>query len=250
MCACGPKTPCARVIVGDRGEGDHGGMPDGGPLARTHCLTLVHAPVQGNSSSGDIIVHTLQWGPVQIYNTTLTCRAVAVANGTSPPLVTPAAPPPVTLVAETALQLLWGIQILGQLQPSTIILARDMAVPADTWPKGLLVNKSMVLAGLPPPAQRTLLDLYQVGYEGCGREAWGSRSVDLGQSNSDMRVFARSHLYPCYSLLFSQQLLGHTSAAPYWTCGSILRWSKSIAVDKGVGGLGFSRVSEAAGTKT
>ena len=156
------QTICVQVIVGDRGEGDHGGMPDGVPLARTHCLTLVHAPVQGNSSSGDIIVHTLQWGPVQIYNTTLTCRAVAVANGTSPPLVTPAAPPPVTLVAETALQLLWGIQILGQLQPSTITLARDMSVPADSWPQGLVVNKSMVLAGLPPPAPRTLLDLYQV----------------------------------------------------------------------------------------
>ena len=46
-----------------------------------------------------------------------------------------------------------------------------MSVPADTWPKGLLVNRSMVLTGLPPPAPRTLLDLYQVrlrvGVSGC-----------------------------------------------------------------------------------
>ena len=89
-----------------------------------------------------------------IYNTTLTCGVVAPGAGS------PA--PPVTLVAETAGQLLAGIQLLGQLQPFTITLARDMSVPADTWPKGLRVNRTMVLAGLPPPAPRTLLDLYQV----------------------------------------------------------------------------------------
>ena len=65
-------------------------------------------------------------------------------------------------MAETAGQLLTGIQLLGQLQPFTITLARDMSVPADSWPKGLRVNRSMVLAGLPPPGPRTLLDLYKV----------------------------------------------------------------------------------------
>ena len=129
------------------------------------------SPVQGNNSSGDIVINTLQWGLVQIYNTTLTCgAAVAAANSTTP--VTLVAPP-VTLVAETALQLLWGIRVLGKLQPSTIILPRDMAVPADTWPKGLLVNRSMVLTGLSPPAQRTILDLYQVR-SGGRRSGWWS----------------------------------------------------------------------------
>ena len=103
----------------------------------------------------DLWIQLLQWGPVKIYNTTLTCGAAA-ANDTS-------TSPPVTLVAETSAQLLQGIQLLGRLQPFTITLARDMRVPADTWPgEGLLVNRSMVLAGLPPPAPRTLLDLYQV----------------------------------------------------------------------------------------
>ena len=109
----------------------------------------------------------LQWGPVQIYNTTLTCGAAAASNAA-------ATPPPVTLVAETAQQLLRGIQLLGQLQPSTITLARDMSVPADTWPKGLVVNRSMVLTGLPPPAPRVLLDLYQV--------RWGAGSAHLSTS--------------------------------------------------------------------
>ena len=122
---------------------------------------LCHACVQGNSSSGDVIITQLQWGPVQIYNTTLTCQAPA-ATGSD------VTPPPVTLVAETAAQLLLGIQLLGQLQPSTITLARDMSVPADTWPKSLMVNRSLVLAGLPPPAPRTLLDMYQVGHGRAG----------------------------------------------------------------------------------
>ena len=93
-----------------------------------------------------------------MYNTTLTCRPVASSgSGADVP------PPPVNLVAETPAQLLLGIQLLGQLQPSTITLARDMSVPADSWPgSDLLVDKSLVLAGLPPPAPRTLLDLYQV----------------------------------------------------------------------------------------
>ena len=116
--------------------------------------------VQGNISGGDIIIQQLQWGPVQVYNTTMTCRpAAGTASGA-------AITPPVNLVAETAQQLLWGIRLLGQLQPSTITLARDMSVPADTWPTGLMVNRSMVLTGLPPPAPRTLLDLYQVRLRG------------------------------------------------------------------------------------
>ena len=107
----------------------------------------------GNSSGSTFVIQLLQWGPVEIYNTTLTCAQVADS---------PAAPP-LTLVAETAQQLLQGIRLLGQLQPSTITLARDMSVPADSWPgSDLLVDKSLVLAGLPPPAPRTLLDLYQV----------------------------------------------------------------------------------------
>ena len=94
---------------------------------------------------------------MQVYNTTLTCRPVASSgSGADVP------PPPVNLVAETPAQLLLGIQLLGQLQPFTITLARDMSVPADTWPTGLKVNRSMVLTGLQPPAPRTLLDLYQV----------------------------------------------------------------------------------------
>ena len=105
-------------------------------------------------------IHQLVWGAVQMYNTTITCTEEAVAGSGS---VGSGATPPVTLVAETAAQLQWGIQVLGQLQPFTITLARDMSVPADSWPHGLVVNKSMVLAGLPPPSQRTLLDLYQVG---------------------------------------------------------------------------------------
>ena len=124
-------------------------------------------PVQGINSSSDLIIMQLQWGSVQIYNTSLTCTVSGSATST----VAGSRGPPVTLVAETSQQLLLGIQLLGQLQPFTIMLARDMGVPVDGWPKGLLVNKSMVLAGLPPPAPRTLRDLYQ------GRhrvELWGA----------------------------------------------------------------------------
>ena len=108
----------------------------------------------------------MQWGPVQVYNTTLTCRPAdaAAASGA-------AGTPPVNFVGETPAQLLQGIQLLGQLQPFTITLARDMSVPADTWPTGLLVNMSMVLTGLPPPAPRTLVDLYQVRRWGEGAQA-------------------------------------------------------------------------------
>ena len=130
------------------------------------CLLWPCLPVQVNASSGDIVIQQLLWGPVQMLNTTLTC--MAVAGGAV------ATAPPVTLVAETAQQLLRGIQLLGQLQPSTITLARDMSVPADTWPKGLVVNRSMVLTGLPPPAPRVLLDLYQV--------RWGAGSAHLSTS--------------------------------------------------------------------
>ena len=112
---------------------------------------------------------------MQVYNTTLTCRpAAAAASGA-------AGTPPVNLVAETPAQLLQGIQLLGQLQPFTITLARDMSVPADTWPTGLRVNRSMVLTGLQPPAPRTLLDLYQVRRwgEGVHNEVF-QRVQDLG----------------------------------------------------------------------
>ena len=128
---------------------------------------------QGNNTgrnSSTLSLHQLQWGPVQMYNTTLTCEAAVSVAASSP-----YAPPPVTLVAETAAQLLAGIQLLGQLAPSTITLARDMSVPVATWPAGLLVNQSMVLAGLPPPAPRTLLDMYQVSRTvpaGPWRHAW------------------------------------------------------------------------------
>ena len=125
-----------------------------------HCYIT---PVQGVNSSSDLFIMQLHWGSVQIYNTTLTCMVSGSATST--------VAPPVTLVAETSQQLLQGIRLLGQLQPFTIMLARDMDVPADTWPKGLLVNKSMVLAGLPPPAPRTLLDLYQVRHR---VELWGA----------------------------------------------------------------------------
>ena len=114
-------------------------------------------PMQGSSSGGDVIIQQLLWGPVQIFNTTLTCTATAaVGGGVSTGSL---APPPVMFVAETAAQLLVGIQLLGQLQPSTITLAHDMSLPVGSW---LRVNRSMVLAGVPPPAPRTLLDLYQV----------------------------------------------------------------------------------------
>ena len=99
-------------------------------------------------------IQQLLWGPVQIFNTTLTCSAAAAGSLSSPP--------PTMFVAENPAQLLMGIRLLGQLHAFAIILARDMTVPADTWPAGLLVNRSMVLAGLPPPARRTVLDLYQV----------------------------------------------------------------------------------------
>ena len=119
--------------------------------------------MQGVNSSSDLLITQLQWGSVQIYNTTLTCTLLGSATST--------VAPPVTLVAETSQQLLQGIRLLGQLQPFTIMLARDMGVPVDGWPKGLLVNKSMVLAGLPPPAPRTLLDLYPVRHR---VELWGA----------------------------------------------------------------------------
>ena len=66
------------------------------------------------------------------------------------------------LVAETAQQLQVGLQLLGRLQPFTITLVKDMSVPASSWPKGIVVDYAMVLEGLPPPAPRTILDLYQV----------------------------------------------------------------------------------------
>ena len=119
----------------------------------SYCLSqCVVVSVQGGNSSSSMTIHQLQWGPVRIVNTTLTCVAETQA--------TP--PPEVRLVAETAQQLQQGLELLGQLQPFTITLARDMAVPVDTWPRGLLVQVPMVLAGLPPPAPRTLRDLYQV----------------------------------------------------------------------------------------
>ena len=65
-------------------------------------------------------------------------------------------------MAETAQQLLVGLQLLGQLQPFTITLAKDMSVPAASWPSGISVSYAVVLAGLPPPAPRIILDLYQV----------------------------------------------------------------------------------------
>ena len=101
---------------------------------------------------GNVTIRHLQWGPVHIYNTTLGC--VAEAGG--PPA------PTVTLVAETPAQLQWGILLLGLLQPFTVILPRDMTVPVDSWPAGLVLNASMVLRGLPPPNPRTILDLNQV----------------------------------------------------------------------------------------
>ena len=87
------------------------------------------SPAQAAVSGGDIIIHTLQWGPVRIYNTTLTCLLAGGTAGSAE------AAPPVTLVAESVQQLLWGMQVLGQLQPFTIMLARDMSVPSSTWPK-------------------------------------------------------------------------------------------------------------------
>ena len=121
--------------------------------------------MDASSGSGSILIRRLQWGPVQMLNTTLACGPLSVGNTTTTP-----APTIATLVVESWQQLLLGIQLLGQLLPSTIILARDISVPADArWPGGLLVNNSMVLAGLPPPAPRTLLDLYQV----CDLGIWG-----------------------------------------------------------------------------
>ena len=109
----------------------------------------------------NVSIRWLQWGPVHIYNTTFTCMIAAAAGG--PPA------PPITLMAGTAQQLLQGIQLLGQLQPFTIILTHDMSMPADgSWPAGLLVNQSMVLTGQ-LHAQRTVLDMYQVGDRDAGR---------------------------------------------------------------------------------
>ena len=68
--------------------------------------------------------------------------------------------------------------MLGQLKPFTIILVRDVRVPADTWPKDLLVNQSMVLTGLPPPAPRTLLDLYQVRHRTGVGLVWACLRLD------------------------------------------------------------------------
>ena len=66
-------------------------------------------------------------------------------------------------MAETWQQLMTGLSLLGQLQPFTITLARGMSVPADAnWTRGLSVRYPFRLAGLPPPAPRTILDLYQV----------------------------------------------------------------------------------------
>ena len=143
-----------------------------------HCCI---APLQGVNSSSDLIITQLQWGSVLIYNTTLTCSVSGSATST--------VAPPITLVAETSQQLLLGIQLLGQLQPFTIMLARDMGVPVDGWPKGLLVNKSMVLAGLPPPAPRTLLDLYQVRHR---VGLWGA----VGEGRRQGVVDVRGHMPP------------------------------------------------------
>ena len=38
------------------------------------------------------------------------------------------------LVAEAAQQLQVGLQLLGQLQPFTITLVKDMSVPTSSWP--------------------------------------------------------------------------------------------------------------------
>ena len=71
-------------------------------------------------------------------------------------------------MAETVQQLLAGLQLLGQLQPFTITLAKGMSMPAASWPGGITVGHAVVLAGLPPPAPRTILDLYQVRRGGAG----------------------------------------------------------------------------------
>ena len=96
-------------------------------------------------------------------HTTLTCNP-SFANVSTvgyDPGITPGSAT-AKVVAETSQQLLQGILLLGQLQPFLVSLVQDMAVPAATWPRGLVVNSSMVIAGLPPPAPRTILDLYQV----------------------------------------------------------------------------------------
>ena len=122
--------------------------------------------MQGNGSSSGasttVLVRQLQRGQVRMLNTSLTCEGSVAVGGGNPIVHIPA----ISLLAETAQQLMLGIQLLGQLQPATIVLVRDMQVPADgSWPKGLVVNMSLVLTGLPPPAPPTLLDLYQVSRE-------------------------------------------------------------------------------------
>ena len=136
-----------------------------GLLASLTCS--LHVRVQSGSSSNlTVTIQQLRWGPVQIFNTTLTCSAAA---GSSPSNTLAA-----TFIAETVQQLLTGIQLMGQLLPSSISLVRDMTVPADTWPKGLLVNQTLYLMGLQPPFRRTMLDLYQVW--GLRDGGWGLRA--------------------------------------------------------------------------
>ena len=105
----------------------------GGSTAAT---ATQHGNVSMHNSSSSLTILQLHYGPVLMTNTTLSCSAAAAATA-----------PAITLVAETAVQLLAGIRLLGQLQPFTIVLARDMHVPASTWPAGLLVNHSMVRGG-------------------------------------------------------------------------------------------------------
>ena len=113
--------------------------------------------------SGGLLIRQLAWGSLTMNHTTLTCNP-SFANVSTvgyDPGITPGSAT-AKVVAETSQQLLQGILLLGQLQPFLVSLVQDMAVPAATWPRGLVVNSSMVIAGLPPPAPRTLLDMYQV----------------------------------------------------------------------------------------
>ena len=85
-------------------------------------------------------------GTVSFYNTNFTCSAKQ-ASAVSANVATPQ-------------QLLVAIQLIGQLQPSSINFVSDMSVPND-WP-GVFVTQPLVLLGAAPPAARTVLELFQV----------------------------------------------------------------------------------------